>query len=68
MPDYLRDQIARLHDMAMRLLALALKTRAGDGEFLEQLVVAALACEEKATALEVGAAKPKTLEESTKSN
>ena len=54
--------------MAMRLLALALKTRAGDGEFLEQLVVAALACEEKATALEVGAAKPKTLEESTKSN
>jgi hypothetical protein len=58
MPDDLRDHVGRLRDRATRLVVLALRARqGGDGELAEQFVIAALACADEATAIEVGAAK-----------
>jgi hypothetical protein len=56
----LGEHIARMRANAARMLALALKTQAeGQIELSEQLVAAALDCEEKANILEAAAAKPK---------
>ena len=60
MPDDLRDHVGWLRDRATRLVALALRVReGGDGELSEQFVIAALACEDEATALEIGARRNK---------
>ena len=53
------DPVAQLREMVMRLMALALSTcQEGDAVLSEQIVVMALQLDEKANALEAGAAKP----------